>query len=1232
MIARPPRLTPPAGKPARQRPATQRRVRRSVLTLVRSLGALIVLIAVVIGVPVLLLTLMPTLHLTPRALPTLHQISTGLQRRDNGQLAAAVLLFGAWVCWALFTISLIPEIVAATQRRPARRLPGLGVLQNSAGTLVAAIVLGFTIAPLITGAAGAARGVPALPPLPSATAGHAQANGSSEDAGATVGTVSAQNTATTSRGGGGQGAISASDQVAGAARTSPTYEVQRRDTLWGIAERYLRDPLRYPEIAALNPTVVGPDNEIITGTILAMPADATGLPAVHVTAEQMPGGESALDTGPDSGGELNTGSTPATRTEASTGASREVTVQPGDTLWGIEQHVTGHGENWTQAWRANAARPEPDGETFTDPDWIRPGWTLTIPIPIPGPTAGPDVNSSPGPAVPSPSSPTTPELAPSPVPVVAPTTPTVSPTTVRADPPPTTTPSPTVPSLSSTTPRQAPAPASPQAPASRDAPAAVERSKSSRVPMTVFAGGAGLMLAGVALTALRGYRRRQARRRRPGRIIAATPPDLIGTERAVLTSGSAGIADVSWLDHALRSLVQTLADAPDARLPDVIAVCLSEDELTLFLTEPTPDAPPPWRVSEPGACWWIRRDDPLPYDPDRRGHYFAPYPALTSVGYTRTGEQWLLDLERVGALTVTGDPQRCQDLMRFLAAELAHNTWSEMLQVTLVGFGHELVPANPDRLTHTDDLTPAITDIGRQLGSLTAAETATDPASDEVTDVLTGRLHDIDGDRWATSVVLIASGQGAGSVGLDDLLVAMRDKHARVPIAVIVASHPDDPERGNPPHAPDPGDPPGPMPWQLIVNAAGRLSIPALGLDLIAQQLPADEAAQLAQILAHAATNDDQPTPTAHGDQPWDAHIDAGGMLTSPPSTADISRVSDVPAADGAGVRVESPQPLAALDSVLPLPTDEYLKRAATTAEDLRALAPAVDETVRSRIEVLDPDLDADLTQWHDPDCPRPRITLLGEVLVRAQGSLPERSPQRPFHTEIVAYLATRPRGVTSTVYAETMWPNDPDVVGKTKVRQSIFHVRKWLGHDPDTGADYLPSGLHEAAAARYRVTGALIDAELFRRLRARGLARGADGINDLWSALRLVQGPPFTDITQPREGVPGGYAWLADANFRLDHEYSAMIVDLAHTLATHHLAAGEPEAAASAAHVALIGGSYEDVPLLDLVQASLALNKITEAEAYVQQILSNYAVDDEEDLPPRTAEVLFRLRRRWAR
>jgi hypothetical protein len=282
-------------------------------------------------------------------------------------------------------------------------------------------------------------------------------------------------------------------------------------------------------------------------------------------------------------------------------------------------------------------------------------------------------------------------------------------------------------------------------------------------------------------------------------------------------------------------------------------------------------------------------------------------------------------------------------------------------------------------------------------------------------------------------------------------------------------------------------------------------------------------------------------------------------------------------------------------------------------------------------VEAADPSLDADLADWADPNCPRPKLTLLGPVKVRTPGHLPERNPRRNFYTEIVAFLATRPGGATIEQYATAIWPHDPDVAAKTKVRQAIAVVRAWLGIDPTTGRDYLPTAAADGQAGRYRIDGILIDAELFRRLRLRGQARGADGIPYLQLALDLVTGEPFDHLPAPRPGSPGGYSWLIDGNIRLDHEYAAMIVDVAHTVATHHLAAGNPARAAAAARVALTAGSFEDVPLLDLVAACDAQGHRAEADAYVARILANHDAEVEEDLPPRTAEILFRRQQRPA-
>jgi len=283
-----------------------------------------------------------------------------------------------------------------------------------------------------------------------------------------------------------------------------------------------------------------------------------------------------------------------------------------------------------------------------------------------------------------------------------------------------------------------------------------------------------------------------------------------------------------------------------------------------------------------------------------------------------------------------------------------------------------------------------------------------------------------------------------------------------------------------------------------------------------------------------------------------------------------------------------------------------------------RRVLARVDARTRRRVEDTDPGLDDDLAAWADPACTRPRLTLLGPVQVTATGALPETRPRRAWNTEVVAYLACHPKGVTAEQLGTALWPDDPDIAAKSKLRQAVHIVRRWLGVDPRTGREHVPPALNATGGpALYRVEGLLVDAELFRRLRLRGVARGEEGLGDLEAALALVTGIPFD------QRRPGGYAWLVETP--LDLECTAMIVDVAHLVATRHLTAERPGLAVVAAEVSLLAGGSDDIALLDLIAAHDALGNRAEADRLVHQIMATHGAEVEEDLPPRTAEVLYR-------
>ncbi|MFB8177686.1 BTAD domain-containing putative transcriptional regulator [Streptomyces sp. NPDC055966] len=70
----------------------------------------------------------------------------------------------------------------------------------------------------------------------------------------------------------------------------------------------------------------------------------------------------------------------------------EYTVIEGDTLWDIAHAHMGDGLTWPRIYALNKHRVQSDGARLTDPDLIRPGWHLTIPVPreaTPPPTPAP---------------------------------------------------------------------------------------------------------------------------------------------------------------------------------------------------------------------------------------------------------------------------------------------------------------------------------------------------------------------------------------------------------------------------------------------------------------------------------------------------------------------------------------------------------------------------------------------------------------------------------------------------------------------------------------------------------------------------------------------------------------------------------------------------------------------------------------------------------------------------
>ncbi|GAB3671502.1 LysM peptidoglycan-binding domain-containing protein [Saccharopolyspora tripterygii] len=143
----------------------------------------------------------------------------------------------------------------------------------------------------------------------------------------------------------------------------PGYTVVRGDTLWDLAERYLGNPHRWTQLRDFNHDLLQGTDQLETGWVLRMPADAA-LPT--------PAG------------------VPAT--------ARWITTEPGDTLATLAARELGSPDQWPVLFALNVDQPQPDGRVLRDPHHLFPGWYLALPAPPP--TAPAPEAVSPAPVVP----------------------------------------------------------------------------------------------------------------------------------------------------------------------------------------------------------------------------------------------------------------------------------------------------------------------------------------------------------------------------------------------------------------------------------------------------------------------------------------------------------------------------------------------------------------------------------------------------------------------------------------------------------------------------------------------------------------------------------------------------------------------------------------------------------------------------------------------------------------
>lgn len=842
-----------------------------------------------------------------------------------------------------------------------------------------------------------------------------------------------------------------------------------------------------------------------------------------------------------------------------TSTSSTYTVRKGDTLSEIALEHTGKASNYPRIFKASKSITQPGGHHLSDPDVIDVGWTLTIPGDTHQHGKKSDTSKAGKPSDKGATKSPKPEK-----PAPTPTQQTTTPASPQASP-------------ATVTPTPAASTAPSQAPSTTQVPAPQQATTSSPAGWVLTGlAGAGALLAGMLWVAVSRRRAAQFRSRRPGRTIVAPEADLAPVEKTVVREGAPIAQLVLRLDEVLRRLAAHFL-AHQADLPSLVGVDAAPDALTLRFRRPV-DLPAPFTAVDP-QVWRVSAAADLdtvgPFSPDAA----APWPQLVTLGADATGWR-LVNLEALGVVSLTGDPVYAGDLARYLVGELAVSPWARDVEIDCLAVCDELPGLAPDRIRYHRDAAVVDDVVAATVGTVDRLAAA------DVDNLETARAGFADDDLW-DSRVLVSAIPDADHLDVLTRLVAEHPGRSATSVLLL-------------------GDQVTAVGVELRLSETGRLQVPALELDVVVNGLTESEARGCVAVLAAGQDMAEADIPAAQeaddtDDTNWTGWCNEAGSLRSDKT---VPRGSDV----------------AGTSSVLPESDEVYVETTANTAEDLAALAPQVPVTVRERVESVDPDLDADVAQWWAESSDRPRLQVLGKVKVRLgrTGQAIKAANRAGFATELVAYLHTRPRGATTADVADALG------ISAERVRKDASLVRGWLGINPATGEPFLPpasrAGKQRGGAGVYVVEDLLCDADLFRRLRLRGEARGADGLDDLKTALRLVHGAPYDGI-RAKGGV-----WLADN--RLDQHLLCAVVDVAHTVSTILLAGGQLDQARAAAELAALTAPDETTPQLDLAAIANREGNPEEAAAIAKAVVIGGRVGEPRaDLSDR-AEAILRTHR----
>lgn len=1137
---------------------------------VRRLGALVLLVAGLVGVPAALVAL------GGNPLPgsvSWAALRSALLRPDDGTVLVGLVTLIGWAAWLVFALSVLAELVTLLSgARMEVRLPGLaGPQRMVAGLLLTALA----VAPVLAALPAHAEPVEAPPtPGPTRERGPA-AEAQARTHGPPASTPTAQPVA--------QPADQRTDHPrsyraaqpgapahpAAAADDRVRHVVRSGDDLWSLAEEYYGEGRDWRRIAAANPHVLsgGPDR-LQPGWTLSIP------------------GASA----PDPAG--------------------TVRVRPGDTLSGIAEHRLGDASRWPALYAANRAQ-------LADPDELAVGMRLSLPtrdadpgeteadLPTAkGSTARERGKTSSEPETDDPRSDRHPaedrrasdrsgerpnreaaegktadgktgdgragepktgdrptadrptadrptgdrdradrqrnpeQAAPQAGGAGRAGAPARPPATAEHPPPPVS----DAPVPTSVTARPAP----PTTPAAVDlrpaeAPPRADASRDDWAAAAAGLAGTGAFLAAGLIAALARRRRLQLQARPVGRRIVHPSGPAHRVEAALGRQQQP--MGLRTLDLALRGMAAHCLSI-GIGVPRLSLAAVAEDHLELLVAEggPAPTVPGftgsdcRWRLDQPGLQRLRSAAD--------LGDTLRPFPALVTLGRDDRDRTVLADLESLGLLALApadkdgedgADGEHGEDgadgehgehrehpetaaMLNAMALELACSPWTDEMVLTLVGEWPDLAGTfDQPNLTGTDDLDQLLDRLERRADEQ-REHRPTGPRGHE-------RINPDLADPWAPEVVLIRAPLSADQ---GRRLFALSTREPRPTIAVVTAG-------------PVPG-----APWTLrlpTVTDSGAEDLPParlepLGLDLVHQWLAAPAVEQVLELVGVTAGHQTTPAPWWVIDEPE-------------PPPANVTDLDERVGAWGT---------------------------AATTRE----------------VETVTMQGPAGFAAGDRP----PLLQLLGPVeLHGATGTPPPRAAKQCL--EYCGWLLEHP-GTSAQAMASAL------VVAEGTRRSNMSRLRTWLGSDP-SGDPYLPDAYTGRIALHPSVSS---DWHQVQILTAPAVNRAGDA--GLRMALELVHGAPLADA------APGQWHWAEE----LRTDMISVIRDIGVELATRALTAGDFDLARWAAARALAAAPGDELLLATRVRTEHLAGNASETERLTLHLVAQSRALGV-DLDPTTVALL---------